>query len=88
MALRLLVVENSRLPILSYYTFYDVGGRFESRERGTTGATHFLEHMMFKGAKKYGLEKLRKSLKAMGGIITPTRLLIQRFIMSLFHLRF
>ena len=28
--LRLLVVENNKLPIVSYYTFFDVGGRFES----------------------------------------------------------
>ena len=50
--LKLLVYENHKLPIFSFHTFYDVGGRHESE--GTTGATHFLEHMMFKGAKKYG----------------------------------
>ncbi len=63
--LRLLVVENPQLPIYSYYTFFDVGGRYESE--GTTGATHFLEHMMFKGAKKYGPHKFDTFIESNGG---------------------
>ena len=50
--LRVLLMSNPSLPIYSYYTFYDVGGRYEGP--GTTGATHFLEHMMFKGSENYG----------------------------------
>lgn len=46
-----LVVENSKLPIYSIYTFYKVGSKFETA--GITGASHYLEHMMFKGAKKF-----------------------------------
>lgn len=63
--LRLLVYENNRLPIVSYYTFFDVGGRYE--ENGTTGATHFLEHMMFKGAKKYGPREFDTYIERNGG---------------------
>lgn len=63
--LRLLVVENPQLPIYSYYTFFDVGGRYETK--GTTGATHFLEHMMFKGAKKYGPHKFDTFIESNGG---------------------
>ncbi len=63
--LRVLIVENHRLPIFSYYTFFDVGGRFEGP--GTTGATHFLEHMMFKGAKKYGPGKFDSIIESNGG---------------------
>ena len=63
--LRLLVVENHQLPIFSYYTFFDVGGRYE--EKGNTGATHFLEHMMFKGAKKYGPGKFDTFIESNGG---------------------
>ncbi|MBI2518817.1 MAG: insulinase family protein [Bdellovibrio sp.] len=62
-----LVHENHLLPIMSYYTFFDVGGRYESRDDGTTGATHFLEHMMFKGAKKYGPGLFDSKLEALGG---------------------
>ena len=65
--LRLLVVENKKLPIVSYYTYFDVGGRFESRENKTTGATHFLEHMMFKGAKKYKAGDFEAIVEGNGG---------------------
>lgn len=63
--LRLIVQENHKLPIFSYYTFYDVGGRHEGK--GTTGATHFLEHMMFKGAKKYGPKEFDVMIESNGG---------------------
>ncbi len=65
--LRVLVYENNRLPIFSYYTFYDIGGRHESRVEKTTGATHFLEHMMFKGAKKYGPGQFDTLIEGKGG---------------------
>lgn len=64
--LRLLVYENQKLPIFSYYTFFDVGGRHEGE--GTTGATHFLEHMMFKGAKKYGPRMFDSMIEGNGGM--------------------
>ncbi len=65
--LRVIISENRKLPIFSFLTFYDVGGRFESRENGTTGATHFLEHMMFKGAKKYGPGEFERIIESNGG---------------------
>ena len=63
--LRLLVLEDHRLPIFTYITFYDVGGRYEST--GITGATHYLEHMMFKGAKKYGPGQFDSLIESAGG---------------------
>ncbi len=63
--LRVLIYENHRLPIFSYYTFFKVGGRHEGP--GTTGATHFLEHMMFKGAKKYGPGQFDGTIEGNGG---------------------
>lgn len=63
--LKVIVVENPKLPIFSYYTYYKVGGKFEVP--GITGASHFLEHMMFKGAKKYGLGEFDKIVEGNGG---------------------
>ncbi|MFI5389721.1 MAG: M16 family metallopeptidase [Bacteriovoracales bacterium] len=63
--LRVLIVENHNLPIFSYYTFFDVGSRFE--KDGQTGASHFLEHLMFKGAKKYGPGVFDTSIEKNGG---------------------
>lgn len=64
--LTVLIAPNPKLPIVSYYTLFDVGGRDEGP--GTTGATHFLEHMMFKGAKKYGPGEFDTKLERSGGV--------------------
>lgn len=61
-----LIAPNPKLPIASYYTLFDVGGRYEVK--GTTGATHFLEHMMFKGAKKYGPGQFDSLIEKNGGV--------------------
>lgn len=63
--LTILISENHKLPIFSYYTFYKVGGKFE--KDGITGASHLLEHMMFKGAKKYGPKEFDKFIEGNGG---------------------
>ncbi len=49
--LTVLLVEDHAVPMVSYHTWYRVGSRDESP--GVTGAAHMLEHMMFKGAKKF-----------------------------------
>ena len=63
--LKLLVVENHRLPIFSYWTFFNVGGRYEPK--GVTGATHFLEHLMFKGTKNYKFGVFDSAIEGSGG---------------------
>src|SRR5690606_1475586 len=63
--LKILVVENNKLPIFSYYSYYKVGGKYEVK--GITGATHYLEHMMFKGAKKYGPGDFDRIVEGNGG---------------------
>lgn len=63
--LTVLFVQNSKLPIFSYYSYYKVGGKFE--QDGITGASHYLEHMMFKGAKKYGPMEFDTLIESNGG---------------------
>jgi zinc protease len=60
-----LIVDNPKLPIFSLYFFYKVGGKNEIP--GITGASHFLEHMMFKGAKKYGKNSIDFIIEGSGG---------------------
>lgn len=60
-----LIYPNHRLPIFSIYLYYKVGGKNEVP--GITGASHFLEHMMFKGAKKYGQGKIDFLIEGSGG---------------------
>lgn len=49
--LTVLLHQDRSIPLISYHTWYRVGSRDE--KPGVTGAAHMLEHMMFKGAKKY-----------------------------------
>lgn len=63
--LTVLVVENKKLPVFTYYTYFKVGGKYEYK--GITGASHFLEHMMFKGAKKYGQGEFDRVIEGSGG---------------------
>lgn len=63
--LTILISENHKLPIFSYYTYYKVGGKYE--KPGITGASHLLEHMMFKGAKKYGAGEFDNIVEGNGG---------------------
>ncbi len=49
--LTVLLHEDHTVPMISYHTWYRVGSKDE--KPGVTGAAHMLEHMMFKGAKKY-----------------------------------
>jgi zinc protease len=60
-----LIVNNPKLPIFSLYYFYKVGGKNEVP--GITGASHFLEHMMFKGGKKFGKNSLDFIIEGSGG---------------------
>ncbi|MEM8867438.1 MAG: pitrilysin family protein [Verrucomicrobiota bacterium] len=49
--LRVLLLENPGLPVATVMVTYEVGSRNETT--GTTGATHILEHMMFKGTERF-----------------------------------
>ncbi len=42
-----------------------VGGRYENKEN--KGISHFLEHLVFKGTKKYSCRKIKESIEGVGG---------------------
>ena len=47
--LRVVVIENHRVPIVTHMVWYKVGAADE--EPGKSGLAHLLEHLMFKGTK-------------------------------------
>jgi zinc protease len=63
--MKFLVVEDSSIPNANMYLFYRVGSRNE--HQGITGLSHFFEHMMFNGAKKYGPKMFDKTMEFYGG---------------------
>ena len=52
--LKILLYPNETMPIATVMLTYKVGSRNETS--GVTGATHILEHMMFKGTKEFPLK--------------------------------
>jgi zinc protease len=63
--LRVLLLEDHRSPIVSVQIWYRVGSRNE--HRGATGIAHFLEHLMFKGTKRYGPRQFARLVEQNGG---------------------
>jgi zinc protease len=62
--MKVLVQTDHSIPNVALYVFYRIGSRNE--HPGTTGLSHFFEHMMFNGAKKYGPGELDKAMEANG----------------------
>jgi zinc protease len=63
--LKVRLLANHQTPVVSLYTFFQVGSRNE--RPGITGISHLFEHMMFNGAKKYGPKKFDRVLESNGG---------------------
>ena len=63
--MKFLVVEDFSIPNANMYFFYKVGSRNE--HQGITGLSHFFEHMMFNGAKKYGPKIFDRTMEFNGG---------------------
>lgn len=63
--LTVLVEEDHRAPIVISEIWYKVGSSYEPN--GITGISHALEHMMFRGTKKFGPGVLEKIVSENGG---------------------
>ncbi|MBI1766229.1 MAG: insulinase family protein [Acidobacteria bacterium] len=63
--MKIIVEEDRSIPNVALYVFYRIGSRNE--RPGTTGLSHFFEHMMFNGAKKYGPKQFDQTMEAAGG---------------------
>src|SRR6266516_319919 len=63
--MKVLVQTDHSIPNISLYIFYRIGSRNE--RPGTTGLSHFFEHMMFNGAKKYGPGQFDFHMEKNGG---------------------
>ncbi len=63
--MKVVVLEDHSIPNVSLNIWYRIGSRNE--RVGATGISHFFEHMMFNGAKKYGPGQFDKAMEAAGG---------------------
>jgi len=63
--MKILIHEDHDIPNVAVYFFFRIGSRNE--RPGATGLSHFFEHMMFNGAKKYGPKQFDVQMEKNGG---------------------
>ncbi|MCL4500430.1 MAG: insulinase family protein [Deltaproteobacteria bacterium] len=63
--LKVLLLKESRAPIITIQVWYRVGSRNE--ELGKTGISHLCEHLMFKGTAKYPPKFFSREVQRVGG---------------------
>lgn len=63
--LNILLLEEHKAPVVTIHVWYRVGARNE--QPGTTGLSHLLEHMMFKGTSKVGPGQFSRIIRKNGG---------------------
>jgi zinc protease len=65
--LRVILREVRERPLVGVWMWYRVGGRNELP--GTTGVSHWVEHMLFKGGKRFGKGEITKEISRRGGAL-------------------
>lgn len=63
--LRVVVQEVRTAPLVSVWCWYRVGSKDEGP--GLTGASHWVEHMNFKGTKRISRDEIKNSIERYGG---------------------
>ena len=63
--MKVIVKEDHRAPVVVSQVWYKVGSSYE--HNGTTGLSHALEHMMFKGTKKHPPNEFSRIISENGG---------------------
>ncbi len=66
--LRVIIKEDHRNPIVVFSVFINSGSASEGKYSGT-GISHLIEHMLFKGTKKYPVGSIEDILNKYGGSI-------------------
>ena len=64
--LEVITKEVHAAPVVTFNVWYKVGSRNE--HLGSTGMSHLLEHMQFKGTKTFGKGEIDKLIRKVGGI--------------------
>lgn len=65
--LKVIAEEVHNMPIVSVLMWYRVGSRNELP--GITGASHFIEHMLFKGGEEFKKGEIFRKISKYGGIL-------------------
>ena len=64
--IKILLKQNDSIPLVTFSIWYKVGSRNE--HNSIRGLAHFLEHMMFKGTKKFKKGEISETIQKYGGV--------------------
>ena len=65
--LRIITKRLKGVHSVSLGIWINIGSRYEAA--GQKGISHFLEHLLFKGSKKYSCRKIKESIEGVGGAL-------------------
>lgn len=65
--LRVVTCAMPRMQSVAFGIWIRVGARYESSQN--KGIAHFLEHLLFKGSKKYSCRSIKESIEGVGGAL-------------------
>lgn len=63
--LRIILYRMPNMRSVALGIWIKIGGRYETIQN--KGISHFLEHLVFKGSKKYSCRKIKESIEGVGG---------------------
>ena len=63
--MEVVVIENKRAPVIAQMIWYNFGSGIE--EKGKSGLAHFMEHLMFKGTRKFPNSYYSDYISKVGG---------------------
>jgi predicted Zn-dependent peptidase len=65
--LRIITKRSSSVQSVSLGIWINIGSRYEPGEQ--KGISHFLEHLLFKGSRKYSCRTIKESIEGVGGAL-------------------
>ena len=63
--MRVIFIQNKRAPVIAQMIWYNFGSGVE--EKGKSGLAHFMEHLMFKGTRKFKDSYFSDYISRIGG---------------------
>ena len=63
--MRVIFIQNKRAPVIAQMIWYNFGSGAE--EKGKSGLAHFMEHLMFKGTRKFKDSYFSDYISRIGG---------------------
>ena len=65
--MKVLLVESHKSPVVSVQMWVKTGSADE--KAGEEGLSHFIEHLVFKGTRKFGVGEIASRVEGAGGVL-------------------